>query len=154
MYIQKLTHLSPTQLNQLYELERNCGLDPYTPEMLLDCVENLDTFACMEGEQILGFLTLALNERYLDGCLYIVNLNVDAAHRRKGLATQLLLHGCRTCPFPGDFPVALDVTRTNPARHLYESLGFRPLPIPSSNGPEDVVMATTLEALLVHLQKP
>ncbi len=32
-----------------------------------------------------------------------------------------------------------DVERTNPARHLYESLGFQPLPPPSRNGPTDLV---------------
>ena len=48
--------LSSHQLAQMVEIENNCGLIPYSAEVLMDCIENLDTYAYFEdGNLIVEF---------------------------------------------------------------------------------------------------
>ncbi len=151
MKIQRLNieQLTRKQFEQIVDIEKNCGLEPYTPEMLLDCIENLDTYACMDGDSVAGFITILPYPRKMGGGLYIVNLNVAQSYRRRGLAQKLLTTACGAYleSHKGSF-VTLDVAKTNtPARRLYEKLGFRPTDIPSQNGDTDVVMAVRLDTL-------
>ena len=151
MDIQKLNihTLTAHQFEQMVEIEQNCGLEPYTRDMLLDCIENLDTYVCMDESTVAGFITILPYRRKLGGGLYIVNLNVANDYRRRGLAQKLILTACgaylrslRSCY------VALDVAKTNtPAIRLYDKLGFALTDIPSQNGSSDVVMITKLDKL-------
>ena len=141
--------LTKDQFEQIVAIEENCGLEPYSREMLLDCIENLDTFACLDGEKVAGFITIQPSSRKSGGGLYIVNLNVAKPYRRQGIAQELIRTAC--CSYAkshrGSF-VILDVAKTNtPARKLYEKLGFRLTDIPSANGDTDVVMVAKLEQL-------
>lgn len=140
--------LTRTQFAQMVEIERHCGLEPYTPEMLLDCVENLDTFACLADYVIVGFITIQSRSRYLGGSLYIVNLNVAKAYRGQGVAKRLMYtvyeHYIREY---GDMLVSLDVEKTNKAMELYRKIGFQVADMPSRNGDTDVVMAMSLTEL-------
>ena len=141
--------LTPEQFDQIVAIEENCGLEPYTPAMLLDCIENLDTYACMAGETVAGFITLHPCSRKLGGGLYIVNLNVARNYRRRGLGEKLIRTACGhyAASHAGSF-VTLDVTKTNTAAvKLYKKLGFSVTDIPSGNGDTDVVMAAMLDAL-------
>ena len=52
-------------------------------------------------------------------------------HRGRGLATGLITHAARVLAAEGHREVHLAVTQTNPARALYERLGFREAPIPT-----------------------
>lgn len=151
MDIQKLhiNQLTTEQFEQIVAIEENCGLEPYSREMLLECIENLDTYACLDGETVAGFITIQLASRRSGGGLYIVNLNVAKAYRRQGIAKKLMRSGCWAYEksHRGSF-VILDVAKTNtPARKLYEKLGFRLTDIPSGNGDTDVVMMARLDAL-------
>jgi len=49
----------------------------------------------------------------------------------RGLATGLITHAARTLAAEGHREIHLAVTETNPARGLYERLGFREAPIPT-----------------------
>jgi ribosomal protein S18 acetylase RimI-like enzyme len=49
----------------------------------------------------------------------------------RGIATGLITHAARTLEADGHREVQLAVTQTNPARALYERLGFREAPIPT-----------------------
>jgi GNAT superfamily N-acetyltransferase len=49
----------------------------------------------------------------------------------RGIATGLIAHAARTLAAEGHREVHLAVTETNPARALYERLGFREAPIPT-----------------------
>jgi GNAT superfamily N-acetyltransferase len=51
-------------------------------------------------------------------------------HRGNGLATRLITHAARELDAEGYREMHLAVTATNPARALYERLGFREAPIP------------------------
>ena len=105
----------------------------------MDCIENLDTYACFDGDSVAGFITIQPDSWYLGGCIYIVNLNVAVNFRRQGLGQALIRFACGQ--FPADRPVALDVMKTNlPAQSLYRKLGFSVTNLPSRNGDTDVVM--------------
>jgi GNAT superfamily N-acetyltransferase len=51
-------------------------------------------------------------------------------HRGQGLATRLIAHAARELAADGHDAMHLAVTETNPARALYERLGFREAPVP------------------------
>lgn len=145
----RINQLTKEQFEQIVAIEANCGLEPYSQEMLLDCIENLDTYACMDGNTVAGFITIHPSSRKLGGGLYIVNLNVAKPYRRRGLAQRLMVTACGAYrdSYKGCF-VTLDVAKNNTAaRKLYEKLGFRLTDIPSSNGDTDVVMMARLEQL-------
>ena len=151
MEIRKLDtdQLTPEQFEQIVAIEENCGLEPYSREMLLECIENLDTYACMDDDTVAGFITIQSSSRKLGRGLYIVNLNVAKPYRRRGLAQRLMVTACGTYAksHQGSF-VVLDVAKNNmPARKLYEKLGFRLTDIPSGNGDTDVVMVAKLEQI-------
>ena len=142
--------LTRDQFEQLVTIEQNCGLEPYSREMLLECIENLDTYACMDNELVAGFITIQASSRQLGGGLYIVNLNVAKPYRRQGLGQKLILsaRGEYRHSHRGSF-VILDVVKENTAAwHLYKKLGFDVTNIPSRNGATDVVMVARLEQLL------
>ena len=142
--------LTQDRFDQTFLLEQDCGLDPYPPEVLLTCVTDMETFACFEGEKMLGFITAHYSSRYLGSSIYIVNLNVRRSARRKGIATALVHHICQYYyPRHSSQQISLDVGKTNiKALALYKKLGFRATGIPSRNGKTDVVLAVPLKDLL------
>ena len=151
MEIRKLeiNQLTRETFEQLVAIEENCGLEPYSREMLLDCIENLHTYASMDGTTVAGFITLMASSPRLGGGLYIVNLNVAKPYRRQGLARKLITTVCGLYrdSHRGSF-VILDVAKDNSAAwHLYKKLGFNVTDIPSRNGDTDVVMVTKLDKL-------
>ena len=141
--------LTPEQFEQIVSIEENCGLEPYSREMLRQCIEHLDTYACLDGDTVAGFITIQASSRRLGGGLYIVNLNVAKSCRRKGLAQKLIRTACGFYRHShrGSL-VVLDVAKNNSAAwHLYKKLGFDLTDIPSRNGATDVVMVARLDGL-------
>ncbi len=140
--IQKITMASITeaQFQQIVAMERKSGLEPYTPEMLMDCIDNLQTFACLDGESVLGFITVnPASKKFSGGSLYVVNINVRPQSRRQGIGAQLLDKAIAA--FPACKQITLDVDRKNTAAiALYRKMGFRDTDTPSENGDTDVVM--------------
>ena len=137
---------------QIIAIEENCGLFTYPPEVLWECIRIGDTYACMDGETVAGFITIDKDATdYFDRSLHIVNINVAAAYRHQGLASRML----RTCcgyyaQSHAGLMVTLDVEKSNmPARKLYEKLGFSVSDMPSENGNGDLVMIIALAELLV-----
>lgn len=131
--------VSQDQFLQIVRIEEACGLEPYTPEMLLDCIDNLDTYACFDGENVAGFITIHPYSRYFGGSIYIVNLNVAREYRRRGIGQALIRFAC--VQYPADRMVSLDVCKSNaPALGLYRKLGFAVSDLPSRNGDMDIVM--------------
>lgn len=56
---------------------------------------------------------------------FIADMVVHPEHRRRGLARSLMLRSMAVCLEDGFETAVLAVTTRNPARHLYESLGFK-----------------------------
>jgi GNAT superfamily N-acetyltransferase len=65
-----------------------------------------------------------LQTRVLDGTLFLAQLFVDAAHQRQGIGTEILNRIADEAAGAGQ-AVTLGVVKTNPARRLYERLGYR-----------------------------
>lgn len=136
--------------NQLPELEATCGLEPFSEEMLRECISCLDTYAWLDGSRIAGFITIQAATQKSGGGIYIVNLNVGAAYRRQGLGSSLMLTAlAHYASTHQGKPVILDVLKTNlAAQSLYKKLGFTLTDIPSENGPTDYVMMANIDKLL------
>lgn len=58
------------------------------------------------------------------GEVFVADIGIVAAWRNRGLGSTILLDVATRASEDG-MPVALQVLRTNPARRLYERLGFR-----------------------------
>lgn len=145
-----IRQMTQEQFEQIVAIEENCGLEPYSREMLLDCIENLDTCACMDADTVAGFITILPYYRKMGGGLYIVNLNVAKPYRRQGLAQRLMVTACsRYADSHRGSLVTLDVAKDNTAAgNLYQKLGFSITDTPSRNGDTDVVMVVKLDKLI------
>lgn len=146
--------MTADQFSQIVEIERSCASEPYPPEILMECIRDLDTFVCLSGNTVIGFLTILTGSRYLNGSLYIVNINVRKDCQRQGIAKRMLYEACSY--YFSDYKdtlVTLDVRKDNDALHLYRALGFQPLDFPSRNGDTDIPMGTSLIALEGTLHK-
>jgi len=136
---------------QIVDIEEHCGLFAYPPEVLRECIRIGDTYACMDGETVAGFITIDKDATdYFDRSLHIVNINVAAAYRRQGLAQRMIRTVCGYYAIShAGLMVTLDVEKTNsPAMSLYRKLGFVILDMPSENGDDDWVMAIPLVQLI------
>lgn len=147
----ELDALTDAVFAQIVELEANCGISPYPPEVLRACIAIDDTYACMVDGAVAGFITVdTAAADYFDRSLHIVNVNVAASCRRQGIAQHMIRTGCGryTVSHAGQM-VTLDVEKSNlPALNLYRKLGFTLTDMPSENGPTDVVMAAPLARLI------
>lgn len=136
--------------NQLLQLEATCGLEPFSEEMLQECIYYLDTYAWLDRDRIAGFITLQPATGRSSGGIYVVNLNVGSPYRRQGLGSSLMLTAL--AHYGGSHQgktVVLDVAKTNlAAQKLYIKLGFAMTDLPSQNGPDDYVMIAKLDQLL------
>ena len=59
-----------------------------------------------------------------DSALYLEQIFIDAACQRRGIGTEII-QGLIDQATRASQPVTLGVVKTNPARNLYERLGFR-----------------------------
>jgi ribosomal-protein-alanine N-acetyltransferase len=74
-----------------------------------------------EGEQLVGYI---INSRYVDAW-HVMNVAVDPAHRRRGIATRLLERLFELTKTDGRRGYTLEVRVSNAgAISLYEELGF------------------------------
>ena len=70
-----------------------------------------------EEEELLGMLQLKRSRTFWELSSFVMNSEL----RGKGYGRKLLL----SCLDATDMPVCLRVTQDNPAKHLYESVGFQ-----------------------------
>jgi ribosomal protein S18 acetylase RimI-like enzyme len=78
-------------------------------------------FALDGHGQVIGYAAVSA----LNGGAQIVDLAVLPEHRRRGLARVLLVRSMAACQRHGLDTVSVAVTTRNPARQLYNQLGFR-----------------------------
>ena len=65
-----------------------------------------------------------LQSRVEDGALFLAQLFVDAPLQRRGIGTEVM-NGLIAEAARAHLPVTLGVVKTNPAKRLYDRLGFR-----------------------------
>lgn len=142
--------ISKAQFDQIVRMEAENYDEPYSPQMLTSCLDELDTFACLEEDRILGFITLQSRSTYLGGSIYLVNLNVAKSRRRMGIGRELVRFAyCAVASGSAEAMASLDVDKRNAAaQRLYQQLGFEPVEIPSRNGDTDLVMAAPVSRIL------
>ena len=139
--------ITEEQFSEIVDLEINCGLDPFPPDVLACDIEYEETWAAFDGDHVSGFITVSQEEGYYDEDLFIFNINVGSEWRNRGIATALIRKAlsenpsCRT--------MSLDVNLENrKALNLYEKLGFEKTDTPSMNGITDIVMRGKRETIL------
>ncbi len=112
-------------LNKIAQAEKNCFADPWSKEMLADCLRYpyYHTFLMKEGGQVCGYgVLIALFED-----AEIANIAVDRPYRGRGLAKGLLQAMHEKAKILGATRVLLEVRKSNaPAIALYESFGYQP----------------------------
>jgi GNAT superfamily N-acetyltransferase len=79
--------------------------------------------AVLRVVEVEGDIAGILEVTHRGDCHYVDNIQLSAAFRRHGLGTQLL-HDIMATAATAGLPVRLTVLRVNPARRLYERLGF------------------------------
>jgi GNAT superfamily N-acetyltransferase len=72
--------------------------------------------------QVVGYVAVSVP----NGNAQIVDLAVLPAHRRRGVARALVVRSMTVCQRRGLDAVGVAITTRNPARLLYNQLGFRP----------------------------
>lgn len=114
----------PADAGRLAELERVCFADPWTAEGLLELIESGHGVALVGEER--GVVAGYALARYIADTAEILNLAVEPASRRRGLARRLLQDIVAALAARGVGEVYLEVRESNaPARRLYEARGFR-----------------------------
>ena len=75
------------------------------------------------GEQVIGFMMWAIDKA--DGCCWLGGILIDQAYQRKGFGRQAIQNVIAMLGSKHGFQhFALSYAPTNPARHLYHTLGF------------------------------
>ena len=147
--LRKITTATITeeQFDEIVELEQDSGLEPYTPELLKVDLDELDTWAFLDGDHVAGFITVTDEEWYFEGDLYILNINIGKAWRHSGLGTKLIHKAVSMHPDCKNITLDVEVDNTA-AMNLYHKLGFRKIDLASNNGDTDIVMRNTREHCL------
>ncbi len=109
----------------LAKMEERCFADPWSREMLEDCLRYpyYHTFLAEEGGQVCGYGVLILLFEEAE----VANIAVDSPCRGRGIGRQLLQAMQERARALGATRCLLEVRVSNvPAIGLYESFGYRP----------------------------
>ncbi len=108
----------------LTKMERECFVDPWTEEMLKDCLRYpyYHCFLAEEGGQVCGYCCLI--HLFEDG--EIANIAVESSFRGRGIAKLLMESMHERAKTLGGVRTLLEVRKSNtPAVRLYESFGYK-----------------------------
>lgn len=112
------------EIEKVADLEKNCFLEPWNADMILDAVENTDYefYVCtVENEDIVGYFSI-LNGLFDTELLRIA---VDKSCRGNGYASKMMERLLEVSKEKGAEKVLLEVRESNnKARSLYEKYGF------------------------------
>ncbi|MFC2172012.1 ribosomal protein S18-alanine N-acetyltransferase [Acidobacteriota bacterium] len=118
-----LDTLTSRDLEPLVELENRCFPFPWTKKALeSELKKNSSIAARARGGALVGYLFFLLAW----GKFQLINIAVDPAHRRKGIATLMLNDLVRRATARGIGLIVLEVRPSNTeAIRLYEKFAFR-----------------------------
>jgi ribosomal-protein-alanine N-acetyltransferase len=137
---------APADFPQLYAIERLCFQPSFRfPRRYMQQLVSSPTAATWiaeEDHQMTGFAIVEWTSESEDTIAYIQTLEVAPAHRKRGIATKLLLRLETSASTAGATAIGLHVAESNaPAIHLYQAHGFLP------QGREDDYYAPGIAAL-------
>ncbi|MFW9966783.1 MAG: GNAT family N-acetyltransferase, partial [Candidatus Thorarchaeota archaeon] len=109
------------------------GTEKHAIELIENTIDNRfgefrsteDSRVLKKGHTLVGICLITVRGNYA----YIPDICIDPSIRRKGLGRALLVHTLKRLieKYSDLDGVKLDVTLENPAKHLYDSLGFKEL---------------------------
>lgn len=140
--IRRLTY---ADLPQVIAIERRCYPTPWSLAMFVLELSK-PAGVCVTAERDDGVVGYCICSRY-DTVWHIMNVSVDPAHRREGVATAMLEDVFERVGDPGA-RFTLEVRRSNDgAMTLYEGLGFRAAGVRrryyQDNGEDAIIMWRT-----------
>ncbi|HWV37439.1 MAG TPA: ribosomal protein S18-alanine N-acetyltransferase [Vulgatibacter sp.] len=120
----ELRRMRMDELPEVMEVERRAFAHPWSAELLRrELTHDWSTILlALEGGHIVGFVIfwVVVDE------IHVLNVAVDPAHRRRGIARILMAELLERGRAGGLSMATLEVRRSNePALALYEALGFR-----------------------------
>ena len=118
-----LTNMESRHVPQVAALEKMCFCDPWSENSVASELENPLSrwLVAVEGEQVLGYVG---SQTVLDES-DMMNLAVDPAFRRRGIARALVLALIEELGNMGSRQLTLEVRASNEsAQALYAQLGF------------------------------
>ena len=115
---------APADAVRIAELERACFPDPWSAAGIREVLEAPQCLGCVA--ELNGIVVGYALARWVAGTGEILNLAVEPAHRRRGIAGDLLGGMLAALTGQGVQEVFLEVRESNAAaRSLYQSRGFR-----------------------------
>lgn len=135
MLIRKATKYETSQLLQwsvsLTE-ELSMGYMANNELMTYDMVSNVLSkggfyLVAYSQQEIMGWILLGVDQNFYknETIGFIYELYVFPKYRKRGIGKNLMLHGLSSLRSNGMKKVQLNVFSSNPARKMYEKLGFR-----------------------------
>ena len=119
-----ITKMTAAHVNAVAALEKACFRDPWSEKSVAGELDNPLSLwlVAMEGETLAGYI----GSQSVMGESDMMNVAVDPAFRRKGIAQALVSSLVTELARAGNHSLALEVRASNaPAIALYEKLGFR-----------------------------
>ncbi len=119
----KIRRLEEKDVSVLAEMEKRCFIDPWTEEMLSDCLRYPYYYGLIaeEGGQVCGYCVLIV--LFEDG--EIANIAVDIPYRGRGIAKALMDYAHGLAKSLGAERCLLEVRQSNAAAiSLYQGFGY------------------------------
>ncbi len=108
---------------QVAALEKLCFADPWSENSVASELDNLLSLwvVVLDGDTVVGYVGSQTCGSETD----MMNIAVHPGHRRRGIAESLIDYLIRELKNRGSSSLTLEVRASNePAKHLYEKLGF------------------------------
>ena len=115
--------MTQAHISRIAELETICFSDPWPDAAIRSELENPLSYwlVAVDGDQVVGYV----GSQSVMGEADIMNVAVDPAYRRMGVAKNLLVRLERDLSAKEVYSLTLEVRASNaPAITLYDSLGF------------------------------
>jgi ribosomal-protein-alanine N-acetyltransferase len=140
----QLRPMTAEHLSAVVEIERASQPHPWSDALFDDCLRaGYSAWVCINPvNEVVAFAILSMGFEEA----HLLNIAVDPAHRRQGLATQLLDHVLHLARCAGAEQVLLEVRASNQtALRLYQAMGFhqlavRPAYYPAGESREDALI--------------
>lgn len=119
-----ITQMTADHVSQVAALETICFADPWSEKSVASELRNPLSLwlVALEGGKVAGYV----GSQSVLGESDMMNVAVHPDFRRRGIAEALVLELVAQLKAKGNYCLTLEVrTSNNPARKLYEKLGFR-----------------------------
>ena len=120
----KIELMTADHVPQIAELEKICFNDPWSEKSIASELDNRLSLwlVAMDGDRVAGYV----GSQSVLGETDMMNIAVHPDFRRRGIAEELVMKLVEELKVRGNHSLMLEVRVSNdPARNLYEKLGFQ-----------------------------